>query len=189
MNKKVLAPLFKGPVKDQGFLWKRCQRNLYQPKTSSSQTIAITTLFLKTYLFQIGFWCVWRVTTVTVITVAPARGLFIAQTFVFLSGIDVISWSKAASKPFISRFFGGSIPSLGTTPISLERTHERRGLTLLGLTKAALRSTLYGKALNGTVVKNAKKHLSRVSNHPHHLGASTPAVWWLASSPFQSQNT
>ena len=84
---------------------------------------------------------------------------------------------------------GGSIPSLGTTPISLACTRERRGLTLLELTKAALRPTFSGKAFNGTVVKNAKKHPSRVSNHRHHLGASTPTVWWLASSPSQSENT
>ena len=78
------------------------------------------------------------------------------------------------------------VPSLGTTPISLACTRERRGLTLLELTKAALRPTFSGKAFNGTVVKNAKKHPSRVSNH---LGASTPTVWWLAFSPSQSENT
>ena len=78
------------------------------------------------------------------------------------------------------------VPSLGTTPISLACTRERRGLTLLELTKAALRPTFSGKAFNGTVVKNAKKHPSRVSNH---LGASTPTVWWLASSPSQFENT
>ena len=48
--------------------------------------------------------------------------LISAQAFIFLSGIlsgiDVKSGEKAAYKPFISRFFGGSIPSLGTTTLS-----------------------------------------------------------------------
>ena len=48
----------------------------------------------------------------------PAPPLISAQAFIFLSGIlsgiDIKSGLKAASKPFISRFFGGSIPSLGT---------------------------------------------------------------------------
>ena len=88
---------------------------------------------------------------------------------------------------------GGSIPSLGTIPISYECTCERRGLTLLELThleltlleltKAALSPTLDGKAPNGAVVQNATNHLLRVSNRRHHLGALTPTVWWLASSP------
>ena len=83
---------------------------------------------------------------------------------------------------------GGSIPSLGTIPISYECTCERRGLTLLvltllELTKAAPSPTLDGKALNGAVVQNATNLLLRVSNRRHHLGALTPTVWWLASSP------
>ena len=53
----------------------------------------------------------------------------------------------------------------------------------LELTKAALSSTLDGKALNGAVVKNTKDHLLRVSNNRRHLGALTSSVWWLASTP------
>ena len=49
--------------------------------------------------------------------------MFSAQIFIFLSGIlsgiNVISEYKAAFKPSISRFFGGSIPSLGTIIKSL----------------------------------------------------------------------
>ena len=75
------------------------------------------------------------------------------------------------------------VPSLGTTPISLACTRERRGLTLLELTKATLSPTIHGKALNGAVVQNAKNHLLRVSNPRRHLGALTPTVWWLAFSP------
>ena len=88
---------------------------------------------------------------------------------------------------------GGSIPSLGTTPIRLECTRECRGLTLLvlapleltllELTKAALSPTLDGKAPNGAVVQNATNLLLRVSNPRRHLGALTATVWWLASSP------
>ena len=52
-------------------------------------------------------------------TALPPPGVFSAQIFVFLSGIDVLSKQNTASKPFISRFFGGLIPSLGTIIKSL----------------------------------------------------------------------